>query len=106
MVIYIGCMRQQLQNIVICIIKSSTTSHPSQVSNGNVSLESSVQIGACCMQNIIDTNNGLREALHLGLPADKVVDSWDFLQVNCAMYINSDVPGLSQANQPNTKPLR
>lgn len=34
------------------------------------------------------------------------MDSWDFLQVNCAMYINSDVPGLSQANQPNTKPLR
>ncbi|CAL8471480.1 g11022 [Coccomyxa elongata] len=58
------------------------------------------------LMNIIDTNNGLREALHLGLPADKVVDSWDFLQVNCAMYINSDVPGLSQANQPNTKPLR
>ena len=27
-------------------------------------------------------------------------------QVNAAMYINSDVPGLSQANQPNTKPLR
>lgn len=48
----------------------------------------------------------LREALHLGLPADKVLDSWDFLLVNCAMYINSDVPGLSQANQPNTKPLR
>lgn len=59
-----------------------------------------------CVQNIIDTNNGLREALHLGHQADKLLDSWDFLQVNCAMYINSDVPGLSQANQPNTKPLR
>ncbi|EIE19808.1 beta and beta-prime subunits of DNA dependent RNA-polymerase [Coccomyxa subellipsoidea C-169] len=37
------------------------------------------------LMNIIDTNNGLREALHLGLQADKLVDSWDFLQVNCAM---------------------
>jgi hypothetical protein len=63
-------------------------------------------LGGPSAQNIIDTNNGLREALQLGFSADKVMDSWDFLQVNCAMYINSDVPGLSQANQPNTKPLR
>lgn len=60
----------------------------------------------CFGQNIIDTNNSLQENLRSGCSADKMMDSWDYLQVNCAMYINSDVPGLSQANQPNTKPLR
>ena len=33
------------------------------------------------LQNIIDTNNMLREALAMGRPADKVMDAWDFLQV-------------------------
>ena len=58
------------------------------------------------LQSIIETNNELRAALADGHPADKVVESWDFLQVNAAMYINSDVPGLAQANQPPSKPLR
>jgi hypothetical protein len=61
---------------------------------------------AAAAQSIIETNNELRAALAQGYPADKVVESWDFLQVNAAMYINSDVPGLAQANQPASKPLR
>ncbi len=37
------------------------------------------------MQNIIDTNNMLREALAMGRPADKVMDAWDFLQARSPM---------------------
>ena len=39
-----------------------------------------MSVGAGGAQNIIDTNNMLREALAMGRPADKVMDAWDFLQ--------------------------
>ena len=58
------------------------------------------------MQNIIDSNNNVREALEKGLDAVKLQENWDYLQINCAMYINSDMPGVASQSQPNTKPLR
>ena len=57
-------------------------------------------------QNIIDSNNNVREALEKGLDAVKLQENWDYLQINCAMYINSDMPGVASQSQPNTKPLR
>lgn len=57
-------------------------------------------------QNIIDSNNSVREALEKGLDAMKLQENWDYLQINCAMYINSDMPGVASQAQPNTKPLR
>ena len=59
-----------------------------------------------CLQNIIDSNNNVREALEKGLDAVKLQENWDYLQINCAMYINSDMPGVASQSQPNTKPLR
>ena len=35
-----------------------------------------------------------------------IMEHWDFLQVQCAMYINSDLPGLPMAYQSTSKPLR
>ena len=36
-----------------------------------------------------------------------LMELWDFLQLKCASYINSDLPGLGQAHsQPPGKPLR
>ena len=58
------------------------------------------------LQNIIDSNNSVREALEKGLDAVKLQENWDYLQINCAMYINSDMPGVASQSQPNTKPLR
>lgn len=58
------------------------------------------------VQNIIDSNNNVREALEKGLDAVKLQENWDYLQINCAMYINSDMPGVASQSQPNTKPLR
>jgi len=57
-------------------------------------------------QTIIDTNNLVRKALEGGQPANVIVEHWDFLQVQCAMYINSDLPGLPMAYQSTSKPLR
>ena len=48
----------------------------------------------------------MREALEKGLDAMKLQENWDYLQINCAMYINSDMPGVASQAQPNTKPLR
>ncbi|CAK0785283.1 hypothetical protein CVIRNUC_008489 [Coccomyxa viridis] len=58
------------------------------------------------LMNIIDSNNSVREALEKGLDAVKLQENWDYLQINCAMYINSDMPGVASQSQPNTKPLR
>ena len=34
------------------------------------------------------------------------MENWDFLQLQCALYINSEMPGIPQAYQTPGKPLR
>ena len=51
-------------------------------------------------------NNILRQGLEKGLPIVNLEENWDFLQVQCAMYINSDLPGLSAVYQLPGKPMR
>ena len=46
------------------------------------------------------------KALEAGQPLTVIMEHWDFLQVQCAMYINSDLPGLPMAYQSTSKPLR
>eukprot|EP01113_Clastostelium_recurvatum_P040668 TRINITY_DN6343_c0_g1_i1.p1 TRINITY_DN6343_c0_g1~~TRINITY_DN6343_c0_g1_i1.p1 ORF type:complete len:1395 (-),score=348.95 TRINITY_DN6343_c0_g1_i1:174-4358(-) len=48
----------------------------------------------------LDTNKGPP-------PVNLLMENWDFLQLSCAMYINSEVPGLNPAgpNRPS-KPIR
>ncbi len=57
----------------------------------------------CCAdgQNIIDANNALRLALADGVvkKVDMLLDKWDFLQLNCAQFINSDIPGLPKLKE-------
>ncbi|RMD40980.1 hypothetical protein DV735_g4155, partial [Chaetothyriales sp. CBS 134920] len=47
--------------------------------------------------DIINANNLLREALAKGAPVQSLVEHWDYLGLQLAMYINSDVPGLAKA---------
>lgn len=54
----------------------------------------------------MQVNNILRSGLEKGLPVQNLVENWDYLQVQCAMYINSDVPGLPSTFQNPGKPLR
>ena len=49
-------------------------------------------IGA--VQQIIETNNVVRKALEEGLPIPTLMENWDFLQNQCAMEINSAMPGV------------
>ncbi|EHY58706.1 DNA-directed RNA polymerase III subunit C1 (rpo31) [Exophiala dermatitidis] len=46
--------------------------------------------------DIVAANNALREAIEKGAPVQSVVEHWDYLTLNLAMYINSDVPGLAK----------
>lgn len=55
---------------------------------------------------IIDSNLSLRANLELGNPLVNCMETWDFLQVQVAMYINSELPGLPPSMQPPGKPLR
>lgn len=47
-----------------------------------------------CVQDIILYNNGVKQDLEKGSGIEQVMEHWDMLQVNCAAYINSDLPGL------------
>ena len=44
--------------------------------------------------DIIHINTLIKQGLKKGLPVQTILEQWDFLQVQIAMYINSDVPGL------------
>ncbi|KAK9865213.1 hypothetical protein WJX84_010418 [Apatococcus fuscideae] len=46
------------------------------------------------LMQIIETNNVVRKALEEGLPISTLMENWDFLQNQCAMEINSDMPGV------------
>lgn len=58
------------------------------------------------LTQIIEVNNILRQGLEKGLPVQNLMENWDFLQVQAAMFINSDAPGLPQALQTPGRPLR
>ena len=56
---------------------------------------------------IIEVNNVLRQGLDKGLAINNLMEHWDFLQIQCAMYINSELPGLSlQYQGPERSALR
>ncbi|GMH41051.1 hypothetical protein BSKO_08961 [Bryopsis sp. KO-2023] len=52
---------------------------------------------------IVEYNTRLRVGLEQGLPASSVVEIWDAMQIEMAVVINSDVPGLSPMLQPQRK---
>lgn len=58
------------------------------------------------LMQIIEVNSVLRQGLEKGLPITNLMENWDFLQVQCAMLINSDMPGLPMQFQTPGRPLR
>ncbi|WPH01439.1 Hypothetical protein R9X50_00428500 [Acrodontium crateriforme] len=49
--------------------------------------------------DIIQMNGFLRAALVSGQPVMKVMEMWDFLQIQIAMYIDGNLPGLGKDSQ-------
>eukprot|EP00878_Enallax_costatus_P039925 GHUV01045868.1.p1 GENE.GHUV01045868.1~~GHUV01045868.1.p1 ORF type:complete len:639 (+),score=155.48 GHUV01045868.1:336-2252(+) len=58
------------------------------------------------LMQIIEVNNLLRQALERGMPINSLMETWDFLQVQAAMLINSDLPGVNLQDKAPTRPLR
>mmetsp|Transcript_1747 Transcript_1747/g.6542 ORF Transcript_1747/g.6542 Transcript_1747/m.6542 type:complete len:1342 (+) Transcript_1747:2667-6692(+) len=54
---------------------------------------------------IANTNNGIKEALSRGNPVEQIFELWEFIQVLCARFINSDLPGVPPS-VTGTKPVR
>lgn len=46
--------------------------------------------------DIVSANANLKEALKKGAPVQSIIEHWDYLSLQIAMYINSDVPGLQK----------
>jgi DNA-directed RNA polymerase III subunit RPC1 len=46
--------------------------------------------------DIVSANANLRDALEKGAPVQSIIEHWDYLSLQIAMYINSDVPGLQK----------
>jgi len=63
---------------------------PSVPQDGS-STEDDITVKLC---DIVHINTLIKEGLKKGLPVQTILEQWDFLQVQIAMYINSDVPGL------------
>ena len=49
------------------------------------------------LADIIYTSSLIRGGLEKGQPVQTIMEQWEHLQLQLAMYINSDVPGLQQA---------
>lgn len=54
--------------------------------------------------DIIQSNQNLKNALSKGAPVQTIIECWDYMQLQIAVYINSDVPGLQKADFG--KPIR
>lgn len=54
--------------------------------------------------DIIQSNQNLKNALAKGAPVQTIIECWDYMQLQIAVYINSDVPGLQKADFG--KPIR
>ncbi|KAI9670511.1 MAG: hypothetical protein M1817_004378 [Caeruleum heppii] len=49
------------------------------------------------LSDIIHISSLIRGGLEKGQPVQTIMEQWEFLQLQIAMYINSDLPGLQQA---------
>lgn len=55
---------------------------------------------------IIYTNLILEDALSKGSPISMIMEDWEFLQLQCALYIHSELPGIPPSAQVSSKPIR
>ncbi|CZS90368.1 probable DNA-directed RNA polymerase III subunit RPC1 [Rhynchosporium agropyri] len=56
------------------------------------------------LAEIVHVSSMIRAALQRGQPIQTIVEQWDFLQTQIALYVNSDVPGLQ--DKGNGKAIR
>lgn len=54
------------------------------------------------LADIVHISSLIRAALQKGQPVQTIMEQWDYLQLQIAMYVNSDVPGLHQQGMGKT----
>lgn len=54
------------------------------------------------LSDIVYISSLIRAALQKGQPVQTIMEQWDYLQLQIAMYVNSDVPGLHQQGMGKT----
>ena len=57
------------------------------------------------LTEILHINHILKTAIDKGASAQILMEDWEFLQLQCALYINSELPGLPPAMH-SMKPTR
>ncbi|KAJ3291090.1 hypothetical protein HK104_006337 [Borealophlyctis nickersoniae] len=58
------------------------------------------------LSEVVEINAKMRELMLSGTQANMLVEHWDYLQLQCAMYVTSDLPGVPshlQGNLPKIK---
>ena len=63
------------------------------IAQDNASTEDDLTVKLSEMAHV---SSMLRDAINRGQPLSTIMDQWDYLQLQIAMYVNSDVPGLQQ----------
>ncbi|RKO98838.1 hypothetical protein CXG81DRAFT_15380 [Caulochytrium protostelioides] len=58
------------------------------------------------VSEIVEVNAKIQAILNEGIPVTHLVDHWDFLQLQCAMYITSDLPGVPTHLQNNLQKIK
>jgi len=58
------------------------------------------------LMQIVEINSVIKSGLGRGVQIQMLMENWDFLQIQCAMYIDSDLPGLTTLYAPSVKPMR
>ena len=58
------------------------------------------------LSEIVYTNTIIKNALQNGSSVNLLMEDWDFLQLQCAIYVNSELPGIPLAMQTSTRPIR
>jgi DNA-directed RNA polymerase III subunit RPC1 len=57
------------------------------------------------LTEIIFINDEIRDSMTKSWPIQKMMEKWDFLQIQCGLYINSEMPGIPQG-AGSSKPTR
>ncbi|GME87684.1 unnamed protein product [Ambrosiozyma monospora] len=60
------------------------------------------------LTEIVWTSSMIRAGIQKGISINSLMEQWDYLQLACAMYINSDAatPSMSQGGAKSAKPIR
>ncbi|KAJ3332219.1 hypothetical protein HDU76_000926 [Blyttiomyces sp. JEL0837] len=58
------------------------------------------------VSEIIQVNTEIRAIIEDGFPPNKLMEHWDYLQLQCAMFITSDLPGVPSHLQSNLQKIK